>query len=479
MEKKVAVFDRKIKKIIKVSIKNKNYEKALCAISLCGNMYYFWNQFYTDEYLEQALMQIEKDILTKTKINKNKIKQNTVLFYDGFGFDTRGLALIYLKALCELGYKVIYVTLESAKGRQPEIDKTICDYNAIKEYLSCDSYITDIKRLNEIFEKYCPSNAFLYAYDNDITGIVVFEHYNSIINRFQINLTDHAFWLGTHAFDYCLEFRDYGASISANYRNIDAEKLIMFPYYPYIDYDIHFKGFPFSYEGYKIIFSGGALYKTLGEGNKYYNIVNYILKNHSDVIFLYAGEGDDTELKKLQDKYFNRVYHIDERKDLYQILKHSYIYLNTYPMLGGLMTQYAAAAGKIPITLKHNNDSDGLLINQDKLNIEYETVDELLNDMDRLLTDTEYLKERESMMIGSVITEKEFQSELNNIIKNHRTKYKIHLKDINTNEFRSGYIERFSREMYINIIANKKNLSLVINFPLIFAEKCLRKLFGK
>ena len=32
------------------------------------------------------------------------------------------------------------------------------------------------------------------------------------------------------------------------------------------------------------------------------------------------------------------------------------LYLNTYPILGGLMTQYAAVAGKIPITLIRKND---------------------------------------------------------------------------------------------------------------------------
>ena len=35
----------------------------------------------------------------------------TVLFYDGFGLDSRGLAYVYLKALVNLGYKVIFQEL--------------------------------------------------------------------------------------------------------------------------------------------------------------------------------------------------------------------------------------------------------------------------------------------------------------------------------------------------------------------------------
>ena len=47
------------------------------------------------------------------------------------------------------------------------------------------------------------------------------------------------------------------------------------------------------------------------------------------------------------------------------------LYLNTYPMFGGLMMRYAAMAGKIPITLKHGKDADGILIDQSKRKIEY------------------------------------------------------------------------------------------------------------
>ena len=114
----------------------------------------------------------------------------------------------------------------------------------------------------------------------------------------------------------------------------------------------------------------------------------------------------------LKQKYNDRVFHVEERKDLYQVLKHCVLYLNTYPMFGGLMMNYAATAGKIPITLKHNHDADGLLFNQSKLKIEYEDMDTLLQDVDKLLENPEYLKEREALLNGSVITEEKFRREL-------------------------------------------------------------------
>ena len=37
-------------------------------------------------------------------------------------------------------------------------------------------------------------------------------------------------------------------------------------------------------------------------------------------------------------------------------LEKSYFYLSTYPICGGLMFQYAASAGKVPVTLKYDED---------------------------------------------------------------------------------------------------------------------------
>ena len=75
---------------------------------------------------------------------------------------------------------------------------------------------------------------------------------------------DHAFWLGRNAFDYCLEFRDFGANLSRQYRHIPIQKLLKQPYYPLADPTIPYGGLPFERaDGDFVIFSGGTLYKTL------------------------------------------------------------------------------------------------------------------------------------------------------------------------------------------------------------------------
>ena len=100
-----------------------------------------------------------------------------------------------------------------------------------------------------------------------------------------------------------------------------------------------------------ILFSGGSLYKTFDDKGTYYEMVEQIMQRHDKLLFVYAGNGDRSGLKILQKKFPRRVYPIDERKDLYAVMRQCTLYLNTYLMIGGLMTQYAEIAGRLPLTL--------------------------------------------------------------------------------------------------------------------------------
>lgn len=98
--------------------------------------------------------------------------------------------------------------------------------------------------------------------------------------------------------------------------------------------DTHEK-LPFDVTKARYIFSGGALYKTLGEEqNTYYKIVDHILQYNKDIKFLYAGFGDDSEMVKILEKYPDRAYLVGERKDYYYLIENCTLYLNTYPMFG-------------------------------------------------------------------------------------------------------------------------------------------------
>ena len=102
----------KLKSVAEKTLHAKTYEKCLAAINICANLFYRYNQFYTDESLERTLLDFSnsyvKDVRKKDYCPNRSGK--TVLLYDGFGLDLRGCILVLANALCKSNYKVVYVT---------------------------------------------------------------------------------------------------------------------------------------------------------------------------------------------------------------------------------------------------------------------------------------------------------------------------------------------------------------------------------
>lgn len=454
----------KLKIIISTQIKKNNYEIALIAAKTLSVIYYEYNQIYTDIGIEDELLVIKESILKKSVYKTDK---KCVFFYDGFGMDLRGLAVIYARALNECGYHIVYACPSNARGRIPHIiaefdlDKTNIIYIEDNQ-----SHMDKIKQINSIFMQYRPNVAFFYTYPSDVEGAIAFSN-NLLTTRFQLDLTDHAYWIGLNAFDYTINGRDMGASIAHFGRGIPQNKIIKLDCTLYINKDKCNDTLPFDINTEKYIFTGGSLYKTLGDKNLYYyHTIDYILKNFIDIKFLYAGSGDSKEINKLIDKYPKRVYLIDERPDFYELIRNCVLYLNSYPMFGGLMMRYAALAGKIPITLKHNNDADGILINQENLGIEFDNYDCFIDEIYKLLSNDEYRREKERGLIGAVMTETDFVRNLKLLIEEHKTEYTFgEIKRFDTTEFRNEYKKRYTDDRLYKDIAKKNNIKLFRFFP--------------
>ena len=460
-------FDKyisKLKKIVRDCIEKRSLETALIAAKTLSNIYYNYNQIYTDTELENDLLQIRDMLLQKQEYIADK---NCVLFYDGFGLDLRGIAVVYARALARLSYKVIYVCPETMNGKIPHIISEFNSNNTQIIYVNKEiSNIERIKQINSIFRNYRPKVAFFYTYPSDVEGAIAFSNNNSS-TRIQLDLTDHAYWIGVNAFDYIVNGREMGASIAHYERGIPKERIIKLDCTPYINRDKCDKLLPFDIKSEKYIFTGGSLYKTLGDDNLlYYKAIDNILLNFHDIKFLYAGSGNDTEIQKLITKYPGRAFLVDERPDFYELIVSCVLYINSYPMFGGLMMRYAALAGKIPITLKHGNDADGILINQEHLGIEYECFDDFIAEIYKLLSDNEYREKKEHMLIGAVMTEEDFARNLEMLIELHRTEFSFDkIRRFDTTELRSEYKKRYTNKCLYRDMVKKSNIKLFQYFP--------------
>ena len=481
-KQKVNLLIERLKKISSNSLKKKDYNCAMSAISFASETLYSYNQYYVDDELEQLTKEVANKIKDEKHFGNSDFyeKSETILVYDGFGLDTRGVILMYLNALGMNHYKVCYVTNSAAKTIIPTITAICNKFHMDMKFIDMKDYHDWCIQLSDVFEEIKPKASFFYTTPYDVSGCASFYMYKNLSDRFLIDLTDHAFWLGKCSSDYFLGSREMSAYIQHFQRGIPKNKCIKLGVNLLVENIQTHEGLPFDVVNEKYVFSGGSLYKTLGdEEKKYYKIVNHILSNHPDVKFIYAGTGDDTELKKVVAQYPGRVYHIAEREDFYYLIENSVIYLNTYPMFGGMMMKYAAYAHRLPITLKHGSDSDGLLLHQKECAIEYDDYESLVKDVDRLLEDENYRKEREKLLDGAVITEERFKKNVRSVIENHNTDYMHNFEELDTMEFRSEYFERFDYRQNLNSICKRIRFSLFKYFPFIFFKGFISRIKNK
>ena len=464
--------------IAQAQLRRGNLEKVLNTVATCGLTLYSANQCYKSHGLENLLSRVAEQLpFPETEIAP---VEDRVLFYDGFGLGSRGLLTIYLQALCSFR-KVTFVTrrdwtpgLEAAISLVESCGGQVCLLEGKKK-------TEDIRLLQKFIAISGARHLFMYANADDVVVTTAFLTVPKDRVRYQINLTDHAFWLGSQCADKYIEFRDYGGAISSAYREIPKEKLVKLPFYPRLDQYKPFGGFPgeFDPEKQQLVFSGGALYKTQSADNAYYRLAEQMLRNHPNVVFWYAGSGDSTQLDLLKKAFPQRVWHTPERQDLFGILEHCLFYLSTYPVCGGLMFQYAAAAGKVPVTLRHDDISDGFLLDQRDLGIEFETIEQTLQEIKKLVEQPDYRREKEEKISRSVLDPDTFAQRLQMLLETGDTGLSLDYTLPDVQKLQNMYLKNYTAKQLRQDLVRKGNGYLFVRFPVDYTGGLVRKLRKK
>ncbi|CAA7390052.1 glycosyltransferase family 4 protein [Chryseobacterium fistulae] len=344
--KKLISIDQILKKNLKQSISQKNYDLALRLIELSTHLQYNYsfNKTLYDKELEDSLKTIAESLFETKSIIPTK---NVVLFYDYFGYDNRGLTQQYLRALQKLNKRIVLVFENKNRHYKNEaILSEIENYNN-KEiyYLEGNNRIELCESLLKIILKESPEHVLMHLIPWDTIAYMAFYSVKGI-KRYQINLTDHTFWLGVDITDVNIEFRSYGLNLSEQLRNIPSHKNRILPYYPILS-KVPFQGFDFDTENKKIIFSGSTFYKILGNDLEFLETIHKLLQLDDDLIFVFAGSGNGTAINQFinDNQLNNRIFLIGDRYDLYEIMKRVDYYISTFPFTGALMTQTAVATG--------------------------------------------------------------------------------------------------------------------------------------
>lgn len=354
------IYDGSVTRAKKALFREK-YDDAVSFVKSAAYYAYLYVLKYSDRELENILLELSSKLKSEYP-NKEDGSGSCVVFYDAFSMDNRGLTQQYIRALMDNNYNFLYIT-ENTNIEGTDIFQELSHYNRVKievlprfkSNLKFSQYIYDV-----IF-KYSPSKIFMHLRPWSVEALIAIAALPSNIKKYNINLTDHTFWLGCSILDYNIEFRNYGCTLSKYERGLNPEQLLLLPYYPIISKE-KFQGFPIvKKKGDVFLFAGASLYKIGGNDNVFLKTIKRILDENANTYFLFAGGGVPSffltfvKLNKLE----NRIFYLGFRKDINEVVKNIDIYIDTFPVSGGLMGEYAIV-NKKPILILNDKESDSL-----------------------------------------------------------------------------------------------------------------------
>lgn len=467
------VFD-KIKSLAEKEFENKNYELSLKYIEAAADVAYSFNWKYTDEVLENLLTAISSAIITE-KPAFIPI-QRRIVFYDVFALDNRGLTQQYLRALISWGVELLFIFEGNDLSHSKQIISEIQSYSKAELFV-VDASLTKVEKIESVYNKiidFKPEKAFLHLFPSSVVAVSIWNALQEV-TRYQINLTDHAFWLGTKCIDYCLEFRDYGCTVSYEKRNLSEDKLLIQPYYPIMECK-PFLGFPSQIPDDAIkIFTGGSYYKMYGKSDLFFKLLKNLIELNSKVVILLAGNGDDAPIKQFisDNKYERRLFLLGSRPDITHVFENCDIYLSTYPVTGGLMGQYAASLAK-PILSYTSEDipcnfSEGFInwnTNSD-FKITHATLDSFKAEALKMIESKSYREEKGNENKKHIITENEFSEHLKKIVTSHRMERLFVKEVIDYEVFSNLYVDsenKYLKQFHFFIVSRFRLQSMFL-FP--------------
>lgn len=450
------------------------FNRALKDIEIAARWAYNFNVFFSDTKADQLLSLISNKCLAKKEVNS---KCNRFVILDSEGLDNRGLTQQYLRALEANHFEFLFITLRFDLNPLKETIKEVNDskYGHVLTFEGRTiSSIEKAKLVSDAIIQFQAERILLHMMPWDVVSLIAVYSIKNIIS-YNINLTDHAFWLGSSFIDYNIEFRPYGKTVSIQKRRIDKSKILELPFYPIMPANSSFEGFPLVNDDAVIIFTGGAPYKMEDKNNTFFlKIIDGILEISSNVIVLVAGFSSDSEefsKKTAMMKNKDRIYNIGVRKDINEVYKHCDIYLQTYPFYGGLMTQYAVI-NKVPILtyIEKNKQVEFLEIinhfgNAAKCFVDF---DNFMEYTKKLIEDESFRKSEGEKCCNVMMNEERFNKMMPEVIVNKKEPFSWNLIDVDYKSLSKWYLSIAESKNYeiLNMITNEYGaLRSFILFP--------------
>ena len=451
----------RMKKEISRAIKKNKLQYSIELIDAYADSCQRINNILRDDEIESYLRTISESYIDR-ECSLPELDAKTVVLYDQIG-TTICLGLQYLRALVDKGYNVVYIyesPIHPIKSDMLEEVKKVCkDY-----YIFSSRKVFDLKgkylanEIRRIILKYRPANIIMHQ---EATGALAMTLMYSLagITRYKIIPGDHHFYLGYDCFDYFLDFRPFGWSTSHYERRLPIDKIINNTYYPIINDNLDFQGFPSDTDGKVIVLSGGASYKFEGS-NVFYELLEHIL-TIDGVVFVFMGKPTSKLVEMKNDsRYANKIFFLGYRKDFSQVLKKIHILFNSYPFSGGLFCQTAAYYQKPIIayskdSLRSENCVEDILgLASNGSQITTTSIESFKKQVEKLIEDHNYYIEKGNECKKMLVTKEYFDNRLDRILRGECEHIPYNFE----------YVDR-SERIAVNIQNNNKIEPCVFLFP--------------
>ena len=211
-----------VKRMAQKAFARGDVNQALVHIGQCTVLAQQFNWIYADDELEDLLADIGNKLVKKPSNGYQPVKDR-VVFYDAF-CKSFVLALQYVEALVSAGKEIMYITtandLVKNKTGFADILGKLEVYPSVKIVIVPPG--KDTERICFFYDSvvsYCPEQILLHMVADAVVLPALYV-LPSAIKRYIINLADQTFWLGKKAIDYCIEFRQFGVSVSQQRNNV-------------------------------------------------------------------------------------------------------------------------------------------------------------------------------------------------------------------------------------------------------------------
>ena len=410
------------------SIENGKFDRGVRLLKGLSFIRYKFFLGIKNDFIENQIHRLAGKIVKSDLCESKAVK--SIVIIDEINADYIGLVVQYVDALIQGGYQILYLyeQIEHPHVANSHLMQVLenCEKAQIKQI---SSSVKGFSKSQWIYNEVCAFGAkkvLLHLGEWAIEHSVACAALPKGCDRYRINCADHCFWAGASCTDYTFEFRHYGANLTYNERGIAKDHIIYMPFYP-VMHEIPFEGLPKECSGKFVFFSGGAIYKIVDDNNTFFKLCKSVLDKCPNSVMLFAGADRDNAVLLCRIKQYGlqgRFIPIGYRNDILEVFRHCNVYLDTYPIGGGLMSQYAAQCSK-PILLFKNKDMEECVSQKRDCVFSNYTETDFIQEAIKLYTDSNYREKRGTEIHSAIITKPEFDTALLSFLSVGNNVYKI------------------------------------------------------